>query len=87
MGSYPNPANPTTTLVYELAEPAAVTIQIFNMRGQMVRAYEMGVQNPGEHQQRWDGKDTAGHGVSSGVYFMRIIAGDQSANYRFLLMR
>jgi hypothetical protein len=87
MGSYPNPANPTTTLVYELAEPAAVTIQIFNLRGQMVRTYNAGVQNTGEHQQIWDGKDIAGNNVSSGVYICRFVAGNETSSQRIFLVR
>jgi hypothetical protein len=87
MGSYPNPANPATTLVYELAEPADVTIQIFNLCGQMVRAIEIGAQNMGEHQQIWDGKDTAGNNVSSGVYVCRFVAGTSTSSQRIFLVR
>ena len=73
--NFPNPFNPDTTIKYDLAESADVTLQIYNVLGQVVRtlvASEM--QNAGRYQIRWNGMDDRGVLVSSGVYFYRISA-------------
>jgi hypothetical protein len=66
--NYPNPFNPTTSISYELAEAARVTLRVHNVRGQVVRELVNGTQEPGTHSVQWDGKDSAGRTVSSGIY-------------------
>jgi hypothetical protein len=72
--NFPNPFNPTTTLVFYVPEgPAAkVTLEIFDVTGARVRVLASESLPPGRHTQRWDGRDDRGNGVGSGVYFCRL---------------
>ncbi len=70
--NYPNPFNPTTTIKYQLATQSKVTIKIFNLLGQVVKKLVDGIEDAGQHQLQWDGKNNFGSGVATGVYFYRI---------------
>lgn len=69
--NYPNPFNPSTTILYELApqDLAEASITIFNTKGQLVRTY-----NDLNESGRivWNGKDKNGNDVNSGVYLYRL---------------
>lgn len=87
VGNYPNPANPTTTIVYQLEEPGAVELTIYNSTGQIVRTLAVGGQNAGEQRYVWDARDSYGNQVTSGIYFCHIRSGSAMATHRFLLMK
>ena len=73
--NFPNPFNPDTTIKYDLAESADVTLQIYNVLGQVVRTLVASeVQDAGRYQIRWNGMNDRGVPVSSGVYFYQISA-------------
>ena len=69
--NYPNPFNPVTTISYTLAQPAAVTVEIFDMTGRRVARLVDGDRSAGRHQVTWDAS-----GIGSGVYLLKIRAGD-----------
>ena len=71
----PNPFNPTTTLRYELAQGGHVSLQIFDVRGRLVRTVVDAVRPPGENRATWNARDDRGERVGSGVYFVRLRAG------------
>jgi hypothetical protein len=70
--NYPNPANPTTTIIYELAASVPVRLSIFDLLGRQVRRLAEGVQSAGQHAAAWDGLDQQGRRASSGVYLYRL---------------
>jgi acyl-homoserine lactone acylase PvdQ len=72
--NYPNPFNPVTTISYQLPQSANVLLTVYNMQGQRVQTLVKEFQAAGTHKVVWDAR-----GVSSGVYFYRITAGDFSA--------
>ena len=72
--NYPNPFNPETWIPFELAKEAEVTIRIYNTEGQLVRTIALGDKQAGvyttkEKSAYWDGCDSLGTKVASGVYF------------------
>ncbi|MCZ6676845.1 MAG: hypothetical protein O7E52_06310 [Candidatus Poribacteria bacterium] len=72
--NYPNPFNPETWLPFHLAEDAQVSLQIYSIAGKIVRTLDLGWQSSGVHLQRseaayWDGRNSSGEKVTSGVYF------------------
>ena len=67
--NYPNPFNPSTQIDYQLPEAGDVALEVYNVLGQRIRTLVRGVQEPGYHRVTWDGTDTHGRSVSSGVYF------------------
>ncbi len=77
--NYPNPFNPSTTIKYQLAAHGKVSIKIFNLLGQEVKTLVNAVENAGVHESRWDGRNSAGSTVATGVYFYRIEAYGASA--------
>jgi|GEM_PF-1647409 len=71
--NYPNPFNASTIISYELPENAKVTLRIYNLLGQEVRALLSDKNQPaGSHQVTWDGTDNTGKQLPSGLYFFQI---------------
>lgn len=66
--NYPNPFNPTTTIQFQLREPARVTLRIYNALGQEVtRLLDHMDLDEGDQEVEFDGG-----GLASGVYFYRL---------------
>jgi len=85
--NYPNPFNPQTTLKFSLPKNGDVTIKIYNTLGQIVRTLVDKRFDAGSHEIIWDGKDQLGRMSASGVYFVRMKAGDFIGVRKILLMR
>jgi subtilisin family serine protease len=72
--NYPNPFNPTTTIKYCLPVESAVTLRLYNILGQEVVVLVGEIQKAGYYAIVWDGRNSAGSQVTTGVYFLRIEA-------------
>jgi len=73
MQNYPNPFNPITTIKYQLPESnIKVHLNIYNIKGQLVRTLVNEIQNVGIHSIIWDGKNNDGRDLSSGIYLYRL---------------
>ena len=70
--NYPNPFNPSTTIRYSIEEPGSVSLEIYNVKGQLVKTLYQGDAEIGSHTVIWNGLDNSGNACSSGVYFYRL---------------
>ncbi len=84
---YPNPFNPSTTISYSLASSATVNIVIYNSRGQIVRNFGLGTKGSGTHQLLWNGTDNSGRECSTGVYYIKMNAGQDSFIRKGVLLK
>ena len=92
LANYPNPFNPETWIPYQLAKPADVTLTIYAVNGQVVRALNLGHQPAGMYQSRsraayWDGRNMMGELVASGLYFYTLTAGEFTATRKLLIRK
>jgi hypothetical protein len=85
--NYPNPFNPLTTVRYELPKGIAVRLLVFDLAGRVVRTLVDSPQEAGYHTVSWDGRNDAGQAVSSGIYYLRMEAGDYRAVVKMALVR
>jgi hypothetical protein len=83
----PNPFNPTTTIRYDLPEPADVRLTIHDAAGRRVTTLVDSPMPTGAHAAVWDGRDARGRDVASGAYFASIRAGRHEATRRLVLLR
>jgi hypothetical protein len=83
----PNPFNPATTISFALPARAYVTLDVFNILGQKVRALVDGLLPAGEHAVTFDGRDQSGRELASGVYLYRIKVGDRVESRKMVLMK
>jgi flagellar hook assembly protein FlgD len=71
----PNPFNPSTSIRYEVpAGGGWVSIIVYDVEGRRVRTLVDGLQPGGTQSVSWDGRDSAGRRVASGIYFYRMTA-------------
>jgi Tol biopolymer transport system component len=68
----PNPFNPSTQIAYEVPVQAHIQLVVYNLLGQEVGRLVDGVKTPGRYQVTWDGRNTRGQTVASGVYVYRM---------------
>jgi photosystem II stability/assembly factor-like uncharacterized protein len=80
--NYPNPFNPSTTIRFQLPRTARATLQVFNLRGQLVRTLVDGVRNAGEHEVQFNAERLA-----SGMYLYRLMYNGQVQTKRMLLIK
>ncbi|MBN1948209.1 MAG: right-handed parallel beta-helix repeat-containing protein [Candidatus Cloacimonetes bacterium] len=83
----PNPFNPETRISFTLPEESPVIMEIFNVKGQLIRELTAGILGIGNHTMIWDGKDEQLKSVSSGIYFYRLTAGENSSMKKMLLIK
>ncbi len=84
----PNPFNPRTTIHYHLASTAAVSIDVFDVSGRLVRRLVGSeVRAAGTHVAAWDGQDSFRQPVASGTYFCRLVAPGVSEVRRMTLVK
>ena len=79
--NYPNPFNPKTTIAFSISSYAEnVNLSIYNLKGQLVKTLKNSAAETGNYQLVWNGKDTNGRNVASGIYMYKLIVdgGDQA---------
>jgi len=85
--NYPNPFNPSTTIEYEIPKAGYVKIQIYNSIGQLINTIEDDYKNPGKYSIQWNGKNSAGENLSSGIYFYRMSSNGLTLVKKMLLLK
>lgn len=85
--NYPNPFNPTTEIEYSIASTTLVKLSVINSLGQTVAVLVNSVAQAGEHRVVWNGLNSEGRPVASGVYLYRLMAGDQVETRKMMLLK
>jgi hypothetical protein len=85
--NYPNPFNPATTIEFSLPIQANVSLKVFDIIGREVAELIHGQMRAGTFRFRWDGRNSVGSSVASGVYFYRLAAGSFIETKKMLLLR
>ena len=85
--NYPNPFNPTTTISFEIPNDAHVSLEIYNVRGQMVKRLLNTHKAIGKHSVTWDGKDEQGRDCSSGIYYYRLKSNGVIHTQKMLMLK
>jgi len=93
--NHPNPFNPNTTISYTVGaensvpkkEPLGVKLSIFDTRGRLVAQLVDEIQDPGYYRVTWDGRNTTGNAVSSGIYFYLLEAGEHRITRKMVLLK
>jgi hypothetical protein len=86
--NFPNPFNPTTEIQYTLPRAARITLAIYNALGQeVVRLVNNEGKTAGTYGVKWNGKDTSGRTISSGVYFYRLQTPDAQITRKMTLIK
>ena len=86
--NYPNPFNPETTISFTLKDPAlSLKLNIYNIKGQLVKTLYDGALQKGQHSFVWNGTDETNCQVSSGVYFYRLSNGKESRQRKMVLLK
>ena len=90
--NYPNPFNPETWIPYDLAQDANVHVEIYNLKGKIIRKLNMGYQGAGTYRTKnraayWDGCNSAGEPVASGVYFYSLNTGKTKAIRQMVILK
>lgn len=85
--NYPNPFNPSTTISYGLPETGPVKVIIYNVLGREVKTLVNTNQKAGIQNVVWNGDNNAGHTVASGIYFYKVIAGEQVQVKKMIMLK
>lgn len=86
-GNYPNPFNPSTTIKFNLPQRERVNVAVYNLLGQKIINLINDDFQAGENSVAWNGKDSAGNEVSSGVYIYNIIAAGKQYSGKMVLLK
>ncbi|RJP81461.1 MAG: T9SS C-terminal target domain-containing protein [Candidatus Zixiibacteriota bacterium] len=80
--AHPNPFNPTTVARYEMRDASHVSLRVYDTAGREVATLVDGWRNAGAHEVRFDGS-----GLPSGIYFVRLSAGEGTAVQKVVLLK
>ncbi len=85
--NYPNPFNAQTQISFEIASTGNVELSVFNLIGQKVATLASGQYEAGSYTVIWNGLDTNGNPVSSGLYYYRLQTGSDSETMKMTLLK
>lgn len=86
--NFPNPFNPSTVICFDVpAGGGFVTIRIYDVGGRLVRTLVNGLETAGRKSVAWNGRDTRGNMVATGVYFYRMTAPGFERTRKMVLLK
>ncbi len=85
--AWPNPFNPQTTLKFTNTRSGMVTLGVYDIQGHLVRTLVQESRTAGQHSVVWNGLTNTGGKASSGVYFARMVAGNEQATTKLMLVK
>ena len=85
--NYPNPFNPETCIAYRLPVSCDVHIRIFSLMGEQIKSFHYRHQTAGFHHITWDGTDSQGNQMASGIYFLELKADGYSVTRKMTIIR
>jgi len=85
--AYPNPFNPSVQIAFTTASAARVEARVYDPAGRLVATLESGMLPAGKHSMAWNGHDSDGRPVASGVYFLRVRSASQESSLKLVLVR
>ena len=77
LGNFPNPFNPSTAISFITPGAMDINVNIYNILGQRIARINGGMLKSGTHNIIWNGKDSMGRSLSSGIYFYEVEAGNK----------
>ena len=83
----PNPFNPKTEIRFALPRAQDVSLMIYDLEGRLVHRLVHGHQEAGDHIVFWQGEDSQGSRVASGVYFYRLVTSDKIITHKMVLLK
>ncbi len=84
----PNPFNPVTTIAYTVgSDITEAELGVYNVAGRLVKTLVSGKTDPGRQTVVWDGRDNVNKRVASGIYFVRLSAGERSRTVKMVLLK
>ncbi len=86
-GNVPNPFNPTTSIRFGLPERSHINISIYDLAGRLVKTLIDDERDAGYLDVNWQGHDSQGRSVASGLYFVRMQASGFAATKKMMLIR
>jgi len=88
LAPWPNPTHGASEIRFLLPAACTVDVALYNVAGRKVRSLASGeLTTPGEHTIRWDGRDSSGALVGSGVYFVKVRAGGDEGVRKLVILR
>jgi photosystem II stability/assembly factor-like uncharacterized protein len=85
--NYPNPFNPQTTISYELKKQASVQLAIYDVKGRKVNILVNETKTTGNHSVVWNGTNSQGDEVPSGVYFYVLSCENYQKTNKMILLK
>jgi hypothetical protein len=85
--NYPNPFNPVSTIRYDLPQASEVSLIVYDILGREVARLVDDYMEPGYHRTQWNGRNSRGREVPSGIYITRLVTPEYSNSIKMLLLK
>ena len=86
-GNYPNPFNPSTTIMFDLPAASVVKMTVYGLDGRVVKTLVDETLPAGSHTATWLGRDETGQPVSSGLYLYRLVVDGRTLVGKMTMMK
>jgi len=87
INNYPNPFNPVTNIFYSVKERGNVSLEVYNLKGQLVKTLVNETKETGDYTTIWDGTDHSNKSVSSGIYLYRMKSDNYISTRKMILLK
>ncbi len=85
--NYPNPFNPSTEIGFALPQDTNIQVVVYDILGREIITLAEGIYSSGYHQITWNGRDSQGSAVPSGIYFYHLSGDGVNLNGKMILMK
>ncbi len=85
--NYPNPFNPITTISFEVPKNDMISLEIFNLKGELVKTLIKRNVSKGIHRIIWNGRNKKGQKVKSGIYFIKLQTSGKVISQKIILLK